>query len=86
MKITKENITAKLALDLCETHYIKGWTSISYQHPRYCPEYDLTVVGDCHLPCGKRVHIVKEELEGSHIELNNALVFSLQDAELEIHK
>lgn len=84
MEVTKENITAKSALDLCETHYIKGWTSISHHHPYYWSEYNLTVVGDCHLPCGKRVHIVKEELEGSHIELNNALVFSLQDAELEI--
>lgn len=82
MEITKENITAKLALKLCKEN--KGMNWYSEEDGFIWKKYHLTVVGDAHLSCGTRVHIVKESMENLPTELDNALVFSLQDVGLEI--
>ena len=80
MEITKENITAKTALEICEENYINGWSDISEDHPYIWEKYGLTVVGDAHLSCGTRIHIIKEGMENLPTELDNALVFNLEDA------
>ena len=77
MGITKENITAKTALDLCKAS--RGCNWYSEEDAVIWEKYHLTVVGSAFLCCGTRVHIVKECMENLPTELDNALVFSLQD-------
>ena len=86
MNVAKENITAKLALELCVAYYIKRWEDIGKYLPRLRSEQELATVGDNSLPCEKRVHVIKEGLEDSHTELMNELVLSLQDAGWDVVK
>jgi hypothetical protein len=86
MNVAKENITAKLALELCVAYYIKRWEDISHHHPHFSSEQELATVGDNSLSCEKRVHVIKEGLEDSHTELMNELVLSLQDAGWDVVK
>lgn len=86
MNVAKENITAKLALELCVAYYIKRWEDISHHRPHFRSEQELATVGDNSLPCEKGVYVIKEGLEDSHTELMDALVLSLQDTGWEVVK
>lgn len=71
-------ITAKEAIELCKSNVGGNW--FSEEDAVIWEKYNLTVIGDAHLPSGKRLHIVKEDAKYLPRELDNALVFSLEDA------